>query len=180
LTVNAVNTYTGSTRVNAGFVIVSSTGSLGVGALNLGNANTSLPPTQNGLFLYDAAQTVGPLSGTIASAATGNTASIFLSSATTLTINQTAAVTFQGNIYGGGNLVLGGASNNILTLTGNSTYTGSAAITGGTIQLNVPNALPTGTALSFAATVGTGTAATLNLNGFSQTMSQLWAWPAAS
>ena len=159
--------------MNAGSLIVSSTGSLGSGALIVGNPNTSLPPTQTGLFLYNAAQTVGPLSGTIAQPANGNTASIFLNSGTTLTINQTAAGTFQGTIYGGGNLVLGSSSNNTLTLSGNSTYTGSTTINGGTIQSNVANALPTGTALSFAATVGAGTAATLNLNNFNQTIGSL-------
>ena len=63
-------------------------------------------PRRPFLYLFNAAQTVGPLSGTIADPTDGNTAAIFLSPATTLTVNQTAAGTFQGYIYGGGNLVL--------------------------------------------------------------------------
>jgi fibronectin-binding autotransporter adhesin len=173
LTLNGVNTYSGSTIVNTGLLVVSGTGSLGSGALIVGNPNTILPPTQNGLFLYGAAQTVGPLSGTIAAPAQGNTATVFLNSGTTLTVNQTAAGTFQGTIYGGGNLVLGSSSNSTLQLSSNNIYAGSTTINGGTIQSNAANALPTSTALSFATTVGAGTPPMLNLNDFNQTIGSL-------
>jgi fibronectin-binding autotransporter adhesin len=173
LTLSNTNTYAGSTSVNAGSVAASSAGSLGSGALIVGNSNTTFPPTKTFLYLFNAAQTVGPLSGAVADPTDGNTAAIFLSPATTLTVNQTAAGTFQGYVYGGGNLVLGSASNNTLQLSNNSIYTGSTTVNGGTIQLNVANALPTSTALTFAATIGSGTAATLNLNNNNQTVASL-------
>jgi autotransporter-associated beta strand protein len=122
------------------------------------------------LYLYNSAQTVGPLSGTITQPSSGNTASIFLNTGTTLTVNQTAAGTFQGYIYGGGNLVLGSSSTNTLTLTATSVYTGSTTISGGTIESGVANALPATTQLSLATT---GSSGNLNLNNYNQTVGGL-------
>ncbi len=173
LVLNNVNTYAGSTTVNAGFLIVSSTGSLASGPLIVNNSNSAFPGTQVGLELFNAAQTVGPLSGAIAQPGVGNTAAIFLSATTTLTVNQTAAGTFQGTIFGSGNLVLGSSSNSTLTLTGNSTYTGYTTINSGTIQLGatggpaVTNVLPATTSLTFAM------GSTLNLNNNNQTTAAL-------
>ncbi len=167
LSASNINTYAGSTIVNAGALTVLSGGSIGGSALVVGNPNTSLPATQSGLFLDNAAQTVGPLSGTIAQPGNGNTAVIFLSSSTTLTVNQTAPGTFQGTVFGSGNLVLGSSSANTLTLTGNSTYGGSTTISGGTLQLGVANALPATTSLTLSA------GGTLNLNNNNQTIAAL-------
>ena len=178
LTLTNTNTYAGTTMVNTGGLVVASSGSLGSGPLVVGNPNSSTSnPTQSGLFLFNSAQTVGPLSGTIAQAAAGNTASIFLNTGTTLTVNQTADGIFQGTIYGGGNLALGSSSTNTLTLTGNSTYAGSTTISGGTVLLGVANALPTSTQLTLATT---GTSGNLNLNNFDQTIGGLSGGSAAS
>jgi fibronectin-binding autotransporter adhesin len=174
LIVTNANTYAGTTFVNVGTLSVSSTGSLGTGALVVSNANPTSPGTTTQLSLNNAAQTVGPLSGAITDPADGNTATIFLSSATTLTVNQTAAGIYQGAITGSGNLVLSGASNNTLQLSSANTYGGSTTINGGTIQSNVANALPATTFLTFAASVtGGGAAATLNLNNHDQTVTGL-------
>ncbi len=167
LTLTNSNNYAGLTMVNAGTLYVASTSNLGGGALVVNNPNTTLPGTSTLLSLFNAGQTVGPLSGAIAQPANGNTAAIFLSSATTLTVNQTAPGTFQGTITGGGNLVLGASSASTLTLSGNSTYGGSTTINGGTIQLGVANALPATTSLSL------GSGGTLNLNNNNQTIAAL-------
>jgi len=169
LTVTNTNTYAGSTTVNAGILYVPS-GSLGTGPLNVNNTNASAPGTVGGLYLYNGAQTVGPLSGTIADAGDGNLAVIYLggpTNATSLTVNQTAPGTFPGILYGSGNLIVSSSSNSTLQLSGNSTYAGSTTINGGTVQLNVTNALPTSTALTL------GAAGTLNLNNFYQTVFSL-------
>jgi len=166
LTLTNANTYVGSTTVNAGTLSVSNTSNLGSGALIVNNASTTGSGTQAELILSNSTQTVGPLSGTITNQASGNTASILLGPATTLTVNQTAAGTFQGNIVGGGSLVLSDTSNSTLQLSGNSTYTGSTTINGGVVQLHVTNALPATTPLTLSA-------GTFNLNNNNQTVASL-------
>ncbi len=166
LTVTNTNTYAGSTIVNAGGLVVGTSGSLGSGPLVVTNTNTA--PTSTVLYVYNTAgQTVGPLSGQVTQASNGNTAGIFLGTGVTLTVNQTAPGTFQGTIMGGGSLTLGGSSNSTLTLSGNSTYGGSTTVNGGTIQLGVANALPATTPL----TLGNG--GTLDLNNNDQTIAAL-------
>ncbi len=166
LALTNVNTYTGSTTVNGGGLVVGSTGTISSGPLVVNNTNAA--PSATDVYLYNTAgQTVGTLSGNLSGSSSGNTAGIFLSTGVTLTVNQTAPGTFQGTIFGSGNLVLGASSTSTLTLTGNSTYTGSTAINGGTIQLGVANALPPTTSL----TLGAG--GTLNLNSNNQTIAAL-------
>jgi autotransporter-associated beta strand protein len=60
-----------------------------------------------------------------------------------------------------------------LILSGNSTYSGSTTINSGTIQLNVSNALPTTITLAFNDLTYQNPNSTLNLAGFSQTVSGL-------
>ncbi len=166
LVLTNTNTYTGSTTVNAGGLVVGNTASLGSGPLLVNNTNPA--PSSTEVYLYNTGgQTVGTLSGQVAQAASGNTAGIFLSAGVTLTVNQTAPTTFQGTIFGSGSLVLGSSSTGTLTLSGNSTYAGSTTINGGTIQLGVSNALPATTALTL------GSAGTLNINSNNQTIAAL-------
>ncbi len=166
LVLTNTNTYAGSTIVNAGGLVVSSTASLGSGPLLVNNTNPA--PSSTDVYLYNTSgQTIGNLSSNLSGAANGNTVGVFLGAGVALTVNQTAPTTFQGTIFGGGNLVLGSSSTSTLTLTGNSTYGGSTTINGGTIQLGVANALPATTAL----TLGSG--GMLNLNNNNQTIAAL-------
>ncbi len=166
------NAYTGTTTISSGVVDVALGGSIGSGALVLTNANSGQPGTQVGLFLFDNV-TVATLTGSITTPAGGNTEVIFVNTGKTLTVTQTAGTTYAGTIYGGGGFTLASASNNVLQLSGNSLYTGTTTINGGTLQINTNNALPTGSALVFATSVSGGTAATLNLNGNVQTVASL-------
>ncbi len=166
LALTNVNTYAGSTIVNVGGLVVGSTGSLGSGPLLVNNTNPA--PSSTDVYLYNTAgQTVGNLSSNLTGAASGNTAGIFLGTGVTFTVVQTSPGSFQGTIFGSGNLVLGSSSTSTLTLSGNSTYAGSTTINGGTIQLGVANALPATTSL----TLGSG--GTLNLNNNNQTIAAL-------
>ncbi len=166
LALTNINTYAGSTIVNAGGLVVGSTASLGSGPLLVNNTNPA--PSSTDVYLYNTAgQTVGSLSGNLSGAASGNTAGIFLGAGVTLTVNQTTAGTFQGTIFGSGSLLLGSSSTSTLTLSGSSSYGGSTTINGGTLQLGVANALPATTAL----TLGSG--GTLNLNSNDQTIAAL-------
>ncbi len=166
LTLTNTNTYTGSTTVNAGGLVVGSTATLGSGPLLVNNTNPA--PSSTDVYLYNTAgQTVGNLSSNLTGAASGNTVGIFLGAGVTLTVNQTAPGTFQGTIFGSGSLVLGSVSISTLTLIGNSTYGGGTTINGGTLQLGVANALPATTPL----TLGSG--GTLNLFNNNQTIAAL-------
>ncbi len=146
LTLTGLNTYAGATSVQGGTLTVSSTGSLGTGAVTVSNPNTG-PGTDVILNLNNAAQTVGTLSGTIATPSSGtNTAQINLGTNTALTVNQTAAGTYAGIINGGtGSVTLGASSNNALTLTGQNTYGGGTTINGGTLVANNGSGSATGT-----------------------------------
>jgi len=101
---------------------------------------------------------------------TAFTTNIGATSGNTLTIlggiSGAASVNFAvGSSGGAGVLILGGSGATA------STYTGATAITNsgsGTIQLGMTDALPTGTAVTFAATSGT-----LDLHGFNQTIASL-------
>ncbi len=166
LALTNINTYAGSTIVNAGSLVVGSTGSLSGGPLLINNTNPA--PSSTDLYLYNTAgQTVNGLSSNLSGASSGNTVGIFLGAGVTLSVNQTAPGTFQGTISGGGNLALSNSSTSTLMLTGNNTYGGSTSINGGTIQLGVANALPPTTSL----TLGSG--GTLNLNSNNQTIAAL-------
>jgi autotransporter-associated beta strand protein len=112
---NAVNTWSGGTTVNAGVL------RLGVAA-GLPNA---APLAVNGgtLDLAGASRSVTSLSGTGGSIALG---------AGTLTVNQATDTTYAGSIAGSGALVKAGAG--VLALTGTTTHTGGTAVNAGTLQ----------------------------------------------
>ncbi len=180
LTLTGLNTYSGSTTVTAGTLSVAATGSLGAGALTVTNPNTGAG-TNVVLTLSNATQTVGSLNAGIAAGATiatpssgFNTVQISLGSNTALTINQTAAGNFGGDITGAsGSIVLSSSSNSILNLSGANYYGGNTTVNGGTLQAGIVGALPSTTNVIMATSVGSGTAALLDLNSFSQTIASL-------
>ena len=146
VTINEANTYTGGTTVNAGSLIVGSNGTLGTGPLAVNNTNTG---GGSSVFVsFASPQTVGSLSGTIATASGGtNSATIILNG--DLTVNQSITSTFNGTLAGVGNFIVNGTSNSILTLTGTNTYAGSTTVNGGTLNSAAPGdnqqgALPAG------------------------------------
>ncbi len=172
LALTNMNTYAGSTIVNAGGLVVGSSGSLGSGPLAVNNTSPASSSTE--LYLFNTAgQTVGTLSGVISQAANGNTEGIFLGSGVILTANQTAPTTFPGTISGSGGLTLSGSSTNTLTLTGNSTYTGSTTINGGAIQLGATGGLDLTNVLPAMTTLMLDSGGTLNLNNNDQTVGDL-------
>ncbi len=83
------NSYSGSTSVNAGTLTVNSTSNLGSGALIVQNLNAGAGTTVQ-LNLNNATQSVGSLSGSIATPATGTNAAIINPGTNhVLTVNQT-------------------------------------------------------------------------------------------
>jgi fibronectin-binding autotransporter adhesin len=150
------STYTGSTNVAAGRLIIGSYGgSVGritaTSGINLGvNASSGV------LQIGDAANpaTVITASLSISGTGTGNEFVGGNAGISTLILNNTTAQTYGGNIGGPGtyenNLGLTKTAAGVLTLTGATTYAGPTTITGGT--------------LSYGST-GTASGSTLNLSG---------------
>ena len=93
----------------------------------------------------------------------------FLQGGATLDMNGNSLV-LANSIGGGGAGGFTKTGTGDLTLNAAASYVGSTSFTNGTLTLGVNNALPSGTAL----TLNSGTtAATLDLNGFNQTLSGL-------
>ena len=93
----------------------------------------------------------------------------------TITASQNATVSISGIISDGGSLAgaiaLTKAGNSTLNLSAVNTYSGNTAINEGTIRLGVSNAIPSGTGKgNLAFNPSTGRTATLDLNGFNQTL----------
>ncbi len=144
----SANTYTGATQVQSGLLVLDKTA--GAAALSGSqitvysgailrtdtaqqiSASTAMY-LQGGVFnLNGQAQTIGSLSGT-----SGN---IQLGSGI-LTVNQTAAGTFSGQISGTGNFTKSGTAD--LILNGNNIYTGLTTVASGVLQLANTSALGT-------------------------------------
>ena len=122
LTLNAINTYTGDTRIAAGSITVGSSGNLGSGSDVFVSNNATLTVNAN--------TTVASLQETAVSDA--GTASI--ASGATLTINgANKGILYQSTISGAGNLTLNGSGATKLALFNAQTYTGTTTVAGGTL-----------------------------------------------
>jgi len=117
LTLSGVNTYSGTTTVNAGTLSIASDGNLGGGALTLNGGTLAVTDVTT----INNAITLGASNGTL---------------------NTTADTTFSGIISGAGNLTKTGA--NTATLTGTNTYSGTTTIDAGTLSVSADNNLGTG------------------------------------
>ena len=163
----SANTYTGVTQVQSGLLVLAKTAGIAVLSgsqitVNSGatlrtdtaqqiNASTA-PNLQGGVFnLNGQAQTIGTLSGP-----SGN---IQLGSGI-LTVNQSAAGTFSGQISGTGNFTKSGGAD--LILNGNNIYTGVTTVNNGVLQLASLSALGTTAGGTIVQNGGT-----LDLNGLS-------------
>ncbi len=145
------NTYTGGTTISGGTVSLS--GSLA----SLGNATNTLTVNTGGTLNLNAVSAgVGSLNGTGGSIANS-------SGSATLTVGNGNATggSYAGAISSGtGTLALTKLGTGTQTLTGNNTFTGATAVSGGTLNL----ARSGGEALSATASVTVSTGATLLLS----------------
>ena len=177
---SASNTYSGTTTVNAGTLILAKTGgatavagTLGIGdgigtdtvQLNAANqiASTSAVTFNNTavssptLNLNGYSQTIG----SIASTNTGATLALGSpGSATALTVGDSTSTTYAGSITGGANAGFVKQGAGALTLTGPSTFSGSVSVNAGTLKLQAASAMGSGSA---GTTVANG--ATLQIDG---------------
>jgi autotransporter-associated beta strand protein len=167
LTLNATNTYTGSTTINAGNLTL-------LGGNALSNTESVILANAAGVGLnVNASETIGTLQG---GGASGGIVTIAANQ--TLTVNQQSDQTFAGVITGSGTLTKSGTG--ALILSGNNTYSGSTNVDGGTLQIAGTTGL--GSSLTFngnstSALVINGAANTTNVylgnsptNGFTTTV----------
>ena len=157
-TLAGVNTYTGTTTINAGGIKAGSATALGNGSnfnLNANNVTLDLAGFSNTIG------TLTGLAGSIVQNSTGVPA--------TLTTNAAAASTFAGNIVNGGGapLALTKTGAGVLTLSGNNTYGGPTTVNAGGLTAGSLTALSANSALINQ--VG----GTVSLNGFNNTVLSL-------
>lgn len=170
LTLNGPDTYTGTTTIGNGTLILgtsngSSTGSLNPAtAVTLGDASNHPGYLQLGDSSNPVNQTIASL--IINSANTGAGGGVFggnAAAASTLTINNSATDSFSG-ILGGStpiqnNLNLVKTGTGTLTLSGANTFAGSATLIEGEISLTVANAgLKTASSITLGDQTGVSTA----------------------
>ena len=136
LTLNGNNTYTGTTALNAGTLIVGSNTALGTGSVNAAN-------------------------GTTLDANTAATLANNVNLGGTLTLGGTNALTLGGVVAGIGGLVKNGAAD--LTLNGANSYLGNTTLNTGKLTVGSNTALGSGTLNAAAGTsLDANTAVSLN------------------
>ncbi len=139
----AANTYSGGTVINSGMLAVTADANLGAATGGLSFGGGTLQFLSG--FTTNRAVTLNAGGGTFDT--NGNNA------------------TLAGTISGSGPLTKIGAG--VLTLSGSSTYSGATTVNSGTLQAGALNAFASASAFTIAS------GATLNLNGFNQTIGSL-------
>lgn len=147
LTLNAANTYTGTTTVSGG--------TLRLGAAGAGSISSSSPVVvSNGTFdLNNNSATLKSLSGTGGTVALGSGS---------LTFNKGANATYAGAVTGSGNVTVTGGSRQ--SFTGTPSYTGNTTVGVGTLSLSSSSSSTVGTSSSTVSIApASGDVATLNV-----------------
>jgi fibronectin-binding autotransporter adhesin len=176
LTLSGANTYSGSTTLTAGSILVGNAGSGNVGSITNSSVGTgtlifnggtissdsSTARTINNPITYTGNVTFGD--GTNNGALTFAAAEALGAANRTLTVNTTGGVTLSGIISSTGAYGITKAGAGTLTLSGTNTYSGGTTISAGTLKID--NAAALG-ASSGAASITSG--AVLDLNGITMT-----------
>ncbi len=127
LTLSGDNTYTGATTINAGSLTTSTAERIA------DTSNVVFANVASAVLTLGGNETIGSLSGG------GTTGGNIALGVFTLTVTQSAALTFAGVISGSGGLTKEGAS--ALTLSGTNTYTGATTINAGSLTTSAANKL---------------------------------------
>jgi autotransporter-associated beta strand protein/surface protein len=157
LILNGVNTYSGATNINAGTLSLG-----GTAGERISNSSAVTVADSSFFNLGGFSETVGSLAGT-------GTITSTVAGAVTLTHAGNSSTTFSGVIQNGsGTVALTKAGTGTLTLTGANTYTGATTISAGTLQLSTANER-----ISNSSALIVASGATLDLNGFTETVGSL-------
>jgi len=149
LTLSGANNYTGGTTVGNGTLVLANGGSLSTSnTLTLGSSSDNASGTfqlgdSNGVANTTVTSIATAGSGTANAVVGGN------SSTSTLTVNNSSAVSYAGRLGGSGtnqnNLALVKDGTGTLTLSGASTYSGGTTLNAGTLVFGNNSAFGTGT-----------------------------------
>ncbi len=189
VTLSGANTYTGATNINAGVLNIQNNTALGTTAGGTTVATGAALQMQGGITVTGETLSLSgtgvSTDGALRNISGSNTWTGGITLGSNSRINSDAGtLVISGNIGGNAqNLTIGGAGNTImngiigttsgsltkdgagiLMLNGNNTYNGGTSINGGSLQLGTSQAIASGTAVSIAS------GATLNLNGYTQTV----------
>ncbi|GLH77438.1 hypothetical protein SSBR45G_23460 [Bradyrhizobium sp. SSBR45G] len=148
LTLSGTNTYTGPTTLEGG--------TLRAGAAGAFAPLSSVQVNAGILDLNGFDQTIGSLAGDGA---------VLLGAATLTTGGDNTGTTFSGTISGSGGVTKAGTGT--MTFAGSSSYSGATTINAGTLRAGASNVLASASAFMIA------NGATLDLNGFDQTIGSL-------
>jgi fibronectin-binding autotransporter adhesin len=161
---SGVNTFSGPVTVTGGSLVINNSD------LNLGAVPATAAP---GDIVLNGGELTDNVTGTLT--LNSNRGIALGSSGGTIAVNFSKAMTYGGviaNLPGIiGSLTKEGLGS--VLLSNSSTYSGSTTINAGVLQLGTNNALPINTPLVFNDLVFSNPNATLDVNGFSQTVSTL-------
>ncbi len=156
LNLSGVNTYTGTTTVNAGTL------QAGVADVIANSDTVVLANTMGAVFdLNNHDQAIGNLSGG------GSTGGNITLGTATLTVAQTTNDNYAGIISGAGGVTLAGTA--VLNLSGANTYTGATNVVSGTLQAGAVDII----SHSSPMTLADDASAIFDLNDFNQSIGSL-------
>ncbi|MBU6181390.1 MAG: autotransporter-associated beta strand repeat-containing protein [Verrucomicrobia bacterium] len=137
------NTYTGTTSINRGTLVLNSS----TGDAIYDSGVITLANTANVTLQISASETIGSLRG---GGTTGG--NVTIDASRTLTVAETGDQTFSGRIIGSGSLTKTGSGT--MTLNGTNSFSGTATISGGTLAISGGSAISDSGAVTLADSSG--------------------------